>query len=49
MRELIGPVMVSSLYLTFGSLPSAVFPASSKGGPITTLGTRWHDFFHYTF
>ena len=53
MRELIGSVMVSSLLLpTFGTLsslplyfrlPSIFLP--SKGRPITTLGTRWHDFF----
>ena len=52
MRELIGSVMVSSpLLLTFGTLslllyfrlPSTFLP--SKGGSITTLGTRWHDFF----
>ena len=52
MQELIGSVMVSSLLLpTFGTLslplyfrlPSTFLP--SKGRPITTLGTRWHDFF----
>ena len=52
MRELIGSVMVSSpLLLTFGTLslllyfrlPSTFLP--SKGRSITTLGTRWHDFF----
>ena len=36
----------------WNSLPSAVFPAStflpSKGRSITTLGTRWHDFFFIT-
>ena len=56
MRELIGSVMVSSLLLpTFGTLcfpqyfrlPSTFLP--SKGRSITTLGTRWHDFFYYTF
>ena len=56
MRELIGSVMVSSpLLLTFGTLslllyfrlPSTFLP--SKGRSITTLGTRWHDFFHYSF
>ena len=52
MQELIGSVMVSSLLLpTFGTLslplyfrhPSTFLP--SKGRSITTLGTRWHDFF----
>ena len=52
MRELIGSVMVSSpLLLAFGTLslllyfrlPSTFLP--SKGRSITTLGTRWHDFF----
>ena len=52
MRKLIGSVMVSSLLLpTFGTLslplyfrlPSTFLP--SKGGSITTLGTRWHDFY----
>ena len=47
-----GSVMVSSpLLLTFGTLslllyfrlPSTFLP--SKGRSITTLGTRWHDFF----
>ena len=33
----------------WNSLPSAVFPASSKGRSITTLGTRWHNFFYYSF
>ena len=55
MRELIGSVMVSSpLLLTFGTLslllyfrlPSTFLP--SKGRSITTLGTRWHDFFSIT-
>ena len=55
-RELIGSVMVSSpLLLTFGTLslllyfrlPSTFLP--SKGRSITTLGTRWHDFFYYSF
>ena len=55
MRELIGSVMVSSpLLLTFGTLshllyfrlPSTFLP--SKGRSITTLGTRWHDFFFIT-
>ena len=36
----------------WNSLTSAVFPASfnlpSKGRSITTLGTRWHDFFFIT-
>ena len=57
MRELIGSVMVSSLLLpTFGTLlPSSAFPAflqpflPSKGRSITTLGTRWHDFFMTLF
>ena len=52
MRELIGSVMVfSPLLLTFGTLslllyfrlPTTFLP--SKGRSITTLGTRWHDFF----
>ena len=52
MRELIGSVMVSSLLLpTFRTLslplylqlPSTFLP--SKGRSITTLGTRWHNFF----
>ena len=52
MRELIGSVTASSpLLLAFGTLslllyfqlPSTFFP--SKGRSITTLGTRWHDFF----
>ena len=52
MRELISSVMVSSpLLLTFGTLslllyfrlPLTFLP--SKGRSITTLGTRWHDFF----
>ena len=56
MQELIGLVMVSSLLLpTFGTLslplyfrlPLTFLP--SKGRSITTLGTRWHDFFYYTF
>ena len=56
MQELIGSVMVSSLLLpAFGTLslllffqlPSAFLP--SKGRSITTLGTRWHDFFYYPF
>ena len=56
MRELIGSVMVSSLLLpTFGTislllyfqLPSTFLP--SKGRYITTLGTRWHDFYYYPF
>ena len=55
MRELIGSVMVSSpLLLTFGTLslllyfrlPSTFLP--SKVRSITTLGTRWHDFFFIT-
>ena len=56
MRELISSVMVSSpLLLAFGTLslllyfqlPSTFLP--SKGRSITTLGTRWHDFFYYSF
>ena len=56
MQELIGSVMVSSLLLpAFGTLsfllyfrlPSTFLP--SKGRSITTLGTRWHDFFYYLF
>ena len=52
MRELIGSVMVSSPLLpAFGTLsfllyfwlPSTFLP--SKVRSITTLGTRWHDFF----
>ena len=55
LRELIGSVMVSSpLLLTFGTLslllyfrlPLTFLP--SKGRSITTLGTRWHDFFFIT-
>ena len=55
MQELIGSVMVSSLLLpTFETLslllyfrlPSTFLP--SKGRSITTLGTRWHDFFSIT-
>ena len=51
-EQLISSVMVSSpLLLTFGTLslllyfrlPSTFLP--SKGRSITTLGTRWHDFF----
>ena len=56
MRELIGSVMVSSpLLLAFGTLPLLLYfqPPStflpSKGRSITTLGTRWHDFFYYSF
>ena len=54
MQELIGSVMVSSLLLpAFGTLslllcfqlPSAFLP--SKGRSITTLRTKWHDFFFY--
>ena len=53
-RELIGSVMVSSpLLLTFGTLslllyfrlPLTFLP--SKGKSITTLGTRWQDFFSF--
>ena len=37
----------------WNSIPSSVFLASfnlsSKGRSITTLGTRWHDFFFYPF
>ena len=56
MRELIGSVMVSSPLLpAFGTLslllcfwlPSTFLP--SKGRSITTLGTRWHDFFLLPF
>ena len=56
MQELIGSVMVSSPLLpAFGTLslllhfwlPSTFLP--SKGRPITTLGTRWHDFFYCPF
>ena len=56
MRELIGSVMVSSPLLpAFGTLslllyfrlPSTYLP--SKDRSITTLGTRWHDFFYYPF
>ena len=54
MQELIGSVMVSSLLLpAFGThsllyfrLPSTYLP--SKDRSITTLGTRWHDFFFIT-
>ena len=55
-QELISSVMVSSLlFPAFGTLslllhfwpPSTFLP--SKGGSITTLGTRWHDFFMITF
>ena len=54
MQELIGSVMVSSFLLpAFGTLslllyfrlPSTFLP--SKGKSITTLGTRWYDFFFY--
>ena len=52
MRELIGSVMVSSPLLpvfgTLSLLPYFRFPSTflpSKGRSITTLGTRWHDFF----
>ena len=50
MRELIGSVMVSSpLLLTFGTLSLLLyFRLPSKGRSITTLGTRWHDFFFIT-
>ena len=56
MRELIGSVMVSSpLLLAFGTLslllyfqlPSTFLPSNSMS--ITTLGTRWHDFFLLLF
>ena len=56
MQELIGSVMVSSLLppafgtlslLLYFWLPSTFFP--SKDRSITTLGTRWHDFFCYLF
>ena len=56
MRELISSVMVPSPLLpAFGTLslllyfqlPSTFLP--SKGRSITTLGTRWHDFFYYPF
>ena len=55
-QELIGSVMASSLLLpAFGThslllyfgLSSTFLP--SKGRSITTLGTRWHDFFYYPF
>ena len=55
MQELIGSVMVSSLLLpTFGTLSLLLYfwlPSTfpSKGRSITTLGTRWHDFFYYPF
>ena len=51
MRELIGSVMVSSpLLLTFGTLSLLLyFRLPSKGRSITTLGTRWHDFFLLLF
>ena len=56
MRELIGSVMVSSpLLLAFGTLSLLLYfqlPSTflhSKGRSITTLGTRWHDFFYYSF
>ena len=55
MRELIGSVMVSSpLLLTFGILSLLLYFRllltflPSKGRSITTLGTRWHDFFFIT-
>ena len=56
MQELIGSVMVSSLLLPvlgtlslllYFQLPSTFLP--SKGRSITTLGTRWHDFFLLPF
>ena len=54
MRELIGSVMVSSpLLLTFGTLSLLLYfrlpltSLPSKGRSITTLGTRWHDFFFF--
>ena len=52
MQELIGSVMVSFLLLPicgtlslplYFQLPSTFLP--SKGKSITTLGTKWHDFF----
>ena len=50
MQELIGSVMVSSLLLpAFGTLSLLLyFWHPSKGRSITTLGTRWHDFFFIT-
>ena len=47
-QELISSVMVSSLLLpVFGSLSLLLyFWLPSKGRSITTLGTRWHDFFY---
>ena len=57
MQELIGSVMVSFLLLPayeilslllYFCLPSTFLP--SEGRSITTLGTRWHDFFfNYPF
>ena len=55
MRELIGSVMVSSpllpafgtLSLLYFRLPSIFLPL--KGRCITTLGTRWLDFFFFFF
>ena len=56
MQELFGSAMVPPLLLpAFGTLslllyfwlPSTFFP--SKGKSITTLGTRWHDFFLLPF
>ena len=56
LRELIGSVMVSSLLLpAFGTLSLLLYfrlpstSLSSKGRSITTLGTRWHDFFVILF
>ena len=55
-KELIGSLMVSSFLLPasgtlflllYFQLPSTFLP--SKGKSITTLGTRWHDFFYYLF
>ena len=51
MQELIGPVIVSSLVLpAFGTYSLLLyFWLPSKGRSITTLGTRWHDFFYHLF
>ena len=56
MQELIGSVMVSSLLcpafgtlslLLYFRLPLTYLP--SKGRSVTTLGTRWYDFFFFFF
>ena len=56
MRELITPVMVSSLLLPafailslllYSRFPSTFLPSKIKS--ISTSGTRWHDFFLHTF